>query len=469
MPPFIQRHDGNPVLLHPASERGTVLIMLLFIITMAGTAWIIRSLDSTAMQIERDKKTTQALSAAKAALLAYAETVNLTTTCTSSTNCPRPGDLPCPDLDNDGSAGTAGSSACGNASGSTGQTLRIGRLPWKTLGTGELTDGYGERLWYAVSNRYKNNTRYIPLNSDTTGTITLRDTAGTVINDGASTTGVVAVIFSAGAPITRQDGISQTRATTAQQNDPVNYLDNALGEDNSSFTDGSGTDGFIMGPIRDTNANEILNDRLLAITRDDLIPVMEARVLAETSNALLDYFCGNAANADYSAKSCIGAGTQFPNPASFLDATCLDNASISWPNCPSNIGTSHGRIPVTMTYGWNSTSILRGSQTGNWFQQNAWREVIHYAAAPACTSGANCAGGAGGFLTLNHTPGSTTGAKAILLATGRTLGIQTRAASVNKLSETNYLEGENLSPLDDVYTWITPTNNTMNDRAASIP
>ena len=36
-----------------------------------------------------------------------------------------------------------------------GQAERLGRLPWKTLGLPDLRDGHGERLWYAVSTRYK--------------------------------------------------------------------------------------------------------------------------------------------------------------------------------------------------------------------------------------------------------------------------------------------------------------------------
>ncbi len=444
------------------------LLMLLFIVAMSTIAMVFHGMNNSSLQTRREQETALALSNAKQALLAYAFSVNLKTSCFSSSNCAKPGELPCPDTDNDGAAGSSASTSCGNASGSTGQSLRIGRLPWKTLGMGELRDGYGETLWYAVSSRYKNSTHYIPLNSDTTGTISLRDSEGNIINDATSASGVVAVVFSAGPPITRQDGTVQSRSSSSDQNNSLNYLDNALGEDNASFVDSS-SDGFILGPVKDGEGNEILNDRLLVITRDEMIPVMENRVLAEVANALLFYYCGNHSDSDvnYSTRTCVGAGTKFPHPAAFWNTNCLGTGSSS---CSSNSSTDHGRIPAAPDSGdWNSSSILRGSNSGNWFQQNGWRELVHYAAAPACLTGANCTGGGSGFLTLDHTPGSTATAKAVVIAAGRTLSLQSRASSFDKMFEMNYLEGENLLPLDDVYTWVLPTTSTMNDRAVFLP
>ena len=62
-----------------------------------------------------------------------------------------PGYLPCPDTDGDGWA----EATCGSLDGASGQASRLGLLPWKTLGLPDLRDGYGERLWYAVSSKYK--------------------------------------------------------------------------------------------------------------------------------------------------------------------------------------------------------------------------------------------------------------------------------------------------------------------------
>jgi hypothetical protein len=48
-----------------------------------------------------------------------------------------------------------GGITCGSLAGDSGQAQRLGRLPWKTLGLPDLRDGHGERLWYAVSTKYK--------------------------------------------------------------------------------------------------------------------------------------------------------------------------------------------------------------------------------------------------------------------------------------------------------------------------
>ena len=127
-------------------------------------------MSAASVGVERQHKTALALGAAHEALIAYAVAVK------PDTYAKRPGDLPCPDLDNDGDAELTCSSA----------SQRIGRLPWKTLRLPDLRDGDGERLWYAVSTHFKRTTANqcpVPggpncLNSDTGGTLTVRDSSG---------------------------------------------------------------------------------------------------------------------------------------------------------------------------------------------------------------------------------------------------------------------------------------------------
>jgi hypothetical protein len=426
-------------------QRGAALLLLILIISIATLGTLYAKIDSESIKIERDKKTADALKSAKEALIAYSIRDLSPGTCT--TNCPRPGDLPCPDTNNDGNAETG----CGNASGSSQQANRIGRLPWKTLGLDDLRDGYGERLWYAVSNSYKYNTRSRPLNSDTLGTITVRDSAGRVIYDGSSSTGVAAVVFSAGPAITREDGIQQDRSAS-QENSASNYLDIANGEDNSNFVD-STTNGFIVGPVNNSDGNEILNDRLLLVTRDEMITVMESRVLLEVRDALSVYYAANGF---------------YPNPATFSDTTCLGNNNLS--ACNASVSTNHGRIPANgITPAWNSTSIFQGTRNGHWFQQNNWRELIHYAVAPACITGTvSCTGS--GYLTLNNALVLPDNQKqVVVISAGRTLTGQSRTDNASQTSEANYMEGENLSPLDNIYSRSTAISDSFNDRAASIP
>lgn len=428
-----------------SKQKGVALLMFVFVLVFAIIGVAIYSLNAVDIQHQRSQKTADALAEAKAALIGYAVSQDLTAVGCGN-NCARPGDLLCPDLDNDGDA----EGACGSADGTTGQANRLGRLPWRTLDVADLRDGDGERLWYAVSNKYKNNTRFLPLNSDTTATITLRDSNGNVIFDGANGGGVVAVIIAPGSNLVRQDLVSQVRSL-ANQNTPLHYLDIAFGEDNQDFLDEE-TNGFIMGPVKNAAGDIVLNDRVIAITRGEMIQAMESRVLAEVRTELINYFTLNSF---------------YPYPALFNDASCLGSADLAL--CPEDAATLNGRMPVTLATPWNANSIFRGTSNGNWFQLNAWREVIHYAVAPACVPGTlNCTGG-GGMLTLNNaTTLPVTNKEFIVLASGASLAGQDRTL-LNRTFAVNYLEGENIIPMDNIYTRTIPITNAVNDRAASQP
>src|SRR5665647_2016844 len=112
-------------------QHGAALLVMLVILVIGAAAVLITSLSTTALKNARQKTTSDALAQAKDALIGYA---------VSDTN--RPGELPCPDFDNDGMITLA------DYSGSNCKSL-IGRLPWKTLGLPDLRDGSGEHLWYA--------------------------------------------------------------------------------------------------------------------------------------------------------------------------------------------------------------------------------------------------------------------------------------------------------------------------------
>lgn len=434
-------------------------MVIVFMIAMAATTVMVNSVSKIQLKSERDKKTQQALAEAKAAILSYTLTLDLSQFSCGS-NCRRPGDLPCPDTNNDGYADTP---CAGNA---------LGRLPWRTLGISDLRDGYNERLWYAVSVNFKNTPRSGVLNSDSIGSITVRNSSGLIVNDGTSTTGVVAVVISPGDRITRQDGVVQSHNDDLAA---INYLDvsTTLGEDNKDFINND-TNGFILGPVYDADNNLLINDQLATISRDEMMHQMEVRVVTEVRNNLVDYYCDDDGVANYEIATCDDNTTThfFPSPASFDDNTCLGSVNIS--ACNENLANStHGRIPANLTLSardWNSTSRLHGTSNNNWFQQNGWREVIHYAVASTCMTGtANC-DTLGGNLTLSNafvTP--IDNKKITLIATGTAIGVQTRASTINKSAEENYLESSNLSPLDDVYVRAESLNNTNNDLAISLP
>ena len=276
-------------------------MMLLTVIVLGSLAALVVSLNVSSGRTEQEIKTAKALAYAKEALIAHAVSVILPVVPSAMTTA-RPGDLPCPALDTSGIAAVS----CGDATGATGQSLRLGRLPWMTLGLSDLRDGYGEQLWYAVSNNFKENVRTVCtnpdqlgcLNSDSRGTITVRNSSGLVVNNGANPdifvpSGVVAVIISPGSPLQREGAASlQDRSVTGASN-PINYLDVGNGEDNAAFIDGSATDGFINGPILDVNENIIVNDKVISITYQDLLPKLEERVAGEVLKCMKDYALAN--------------------------------------------------------------------------------------------------------------------------------------------------------------------------------
>lgn len=199
-----------------------------------------------------------------------------------------PGRLPCPDVDNDGTVDGAGTCA------------QVGRFPYADarLKTERLVDATGETLWYAVSDTFDNIAGGGIINSDTTGAITLVDQSGGILYDGNGA-GIAAVIIAPG-PVGMRDNdangsyeYTQVRATGPQQIDPRNYLDTFGGFDNSVFNNGesdSDDDGFILGPVYDSNASDIVvNDQMIIITADEVIAMAEKRVLAEYRDRIDEY------------------------------------------------------------------------------------------------------------------------------------------------------------------------------------
>jgi hypothetical protein len=296
-------------------------------------------------QAARSQHTQQVLAQAKQALLAYATQTLGATQC--QLNCPRPGDLPCPDMNNDGVA----ENSCSSASS------RLGRLPWRTLGTGDLRDASGERLWYALSNRYKNNPRLLPLNVDSPGEITLR-LMGTTTYDASQGQGVVALMIAPMSVILREDGLQQTRG--AEQDNQANaFLDSWQGEDNAQFVDAS-QNGFISAP-----ASAQFNDALLPITASEMHVVMQSLVLAQIKQAILA--CGQA---------CATVG--WLRPASVQDSTCLGATSLASNACQAS-QDGMGRMPLSTALAQANSAVawlFEGSAQHRWFQQNAWRELV---------------------------------------------------------------------------------------------
>lgn len=460
------------------TQQGIALLAVALLVMLGMLALVAASVSGEELRLRRERTTIAALAQAKSALIGRAVGLAIT-----DIGAARPGDLPCPDLDDDGTA----ESACGNSSGTTGQALRLGRLPWRTLGLPDLRDGYGERLWYAVSNNYKNNTRRTPLNSGTPGTITLRDASGTIINDGANpafpavASGLVALLLAPGPAIQRQGaGAVQDRSCTGGSCDssgrctsvpasltpkcnPLNYLDVAPGEDNASFVDSS-ADGFIGGDVFTAPpAREVLvNDRVATIGYDEMMPLIEARVVAEVRNCL----------SEYAADPLRGNG-RYPwaaplNP--LLPPAYLDVAGARFGRVPDTpfLSTQLSMSGTqTSSAQWPATVICDIASNSGWWSQNNWKEIVFYGVAdaykPALIPGPAC----GLCITVNS-PAAIGNRQFVVVAAGREVGAQSRTTNVARGTIGNYLEGQNATPGDDLFE-KGPPSAAFNDRLVFFP
>ena len=239
----------NPV-SHTRRQRGAALLLLLMLIVVGVLAVFVTGLNRATQQLERDRITNEALAQAKAALIGYAvKDVN------------RPGELPCPDVDNDGQI-----TPLGDYTGSNCKKL-VGRLPWKSLGLPELRDGSGEKLWYAVSDAF-HASGIVPINSDTPGTL--------AVTGSVSATQVIAVVFAPGQILPGQS------RDAANINNVVNFLEE---------TNASSSTVFVA-----KNETTTFNDRLLVIGRDEFFEKVERRVAGEARRALQSYYLASDSN-----------------------------------------------------------------------------------------------------------------------------------------------------------------------------
>ena len=220
----------------------------------------------------QSSRTTQALSQAKLALIAWSLAQKSTIY-----NSGRPGELPCPDQHSpdDAYAGWAG-----NSDSETCENLaqRIGRLPWQTLGLPKLIDGSGETLWYMVVSPYHDS------DSAELNSTTLPQTPLHAFAQGGSVpyANAIALVFAPGSILQ-----GQSRIDSASLLNPANYLDHAGIYNNASMQPGTGR---LNGPYRDSHGSTILNDQLVVLTAADIFPKVMQRALQEYPVALRDLY-----------------------------------------------------------------------------------------------------------------------------------------------------------------------------------
>jgi type II secretory pathway pseudopilin PulG len=453
-----------------ARQLGTAL--LLFTLVLLGAIGVVLALElaGAAGGAQRDRLSDAALAQAREALIAYAADHPINAAV-------GPGYLPCPDLDNDGWA----EATCGSLDGASGQEQRLGRLPWKTLGIEDLRDGYGERLWYAVSSKYKGllncgaSRACVDMSPDAAlGTITVRDPSGTIIHDGtigeayrAVEGGAVAVVIAPGPRLARiaaggAAAIEQSRECAPDDCDslgrcladppqraatcnPANYLDRASGarfafEDNADFVDRNDAagrsrnrNGFIHGPVVLAEGRLAVNDRLAAIGYRDVMPRIMGRVALEAAHCLREHAAqpGNAGRLPWPTPACAQS-----NP----------DATRAWQAHP---GVYFGRI-ADLTFASASCQIAAPSQpTPAWW--TAWRPHVFYALArgfaPSAASDAPCAEAAS-CLELVDPAGR-------VIAQGKQLALIVAGAP---LARGGFVQSRGGAAISDVGQWLEDSN-----------
>lgn len=350
-------------------QQGVALLLAVLIFFTAIGAWLALEAFAYGSRARRDAVSDRALAQAREALVAHAADRPINAWV-------GPGYLPCPDLDDDGWA----EPTCGSQDGDRGQDERIGRLPWKTLGLPDLRDGYGERLWYAVSSKHKGllncaaSSACIDMSPDAAiGTISVRDPSGLLLHDGTSSDlhaidrgGALAVVIAPGPALTRiapfaglgtaeqrrECGPGQCNAVGQCLTDPprltpkchpANYLDAAPpgrhhAEDNADFVDRNdaagrsrNTNGFVQGPVAAGDGSIAVNDRVAVVAYRDVMPRVMKRVALEVAQCLV-FYAARPENAG-----------RYPLPAPACRQESSDPA-VAWSD---GADVSFGRIPDT--------------------------------------------------------------------------------------------------------------------------
>ena len=418
-----------------AKQKGVALIIFAVLFALVATAFLVSRLDGVSIKIERERETASSLAKAKAGLIGYA------------TSYRRPGALPCPDTNNDGSTDPNGNIGCYS---------NIGRLPWKTLGIEDVRDGNGDRIWYAVSASFRNVPSSIIINSDdSVGTINICPVGGCGDSSPIPTPPInvplpflkqqSAVIFSSGFPLTgqsRNDGVD-TNPNPAINIDnakkPINYLD-AVVLGGNQFNNATGSisgNDFTLGAATST-----FNDRLLSLSTNEIFTNVDKRMLSKKTLAgiascLIEYANRNA--------TAIDKRLPWPTPLVMPDYTNTinyDDATTRYTGrMPYHIASSTNTLPA---HDWSTngpTTRDRMVSCSNWPEWwNNWKNYVFYAVskdfAPDTTAPQSCLGncvsvdGVGPFA-------------AVLIFSGKKLAGQNRISNLDMGNPVNFLEDKN--------------------------
>ena len=396
-------------------QQGAVLLLGVLVFIVAGSTAFMLLQPSLSNQQRSTKITYQALMQAKQALIAYAAFQTTPVWSSDTNNNIRPGELPCPDFDNDGFY-----QVIVDTSGSNCKVYR-GWLPYKTLGLPDMHDGSGARLWYGISDVFQANDNN-PLNNHTPAALSV---------DGET---VAAVIIAPGAALPHQTGRPPALAedlsadtVAAQFLEELNQQGDARTPDDtlaSQYTaQGTGT----------------FNDIIITITVDELMSVAAAWALDAARNGLYTYYSFNR----YYPFATDASG-----------------------ECDAGSTLTSGFLPVI--FGACSVRPLDALSlvvsVPPWFIYNQWYSMIYYIADPACVSPhLDCVGGSGPTLSY----ALNTAQHVLLVAAGNALqDVDCNSVSGDydqshpSLNVCDYLEGSANTDGDLQYLSLGPTTRS---------
>jgi hypothetical protein len=419
-------------------QKGAVLIFLAFVLGLGAAAYMLKSVNAANLRAAQDEKTYRALGVAKQALIAWA---------VSHPNVP--GMMPYPDRNVDGNYD--GTSDCYASNVNFNSYFVLGQLPlFKidpnctnqkiTASSGladDFRDGTGERLWYEASrNLLHDYYKPDPAHPDGTAPVInsniiqtplypwleVRDRNGNILSNR-----VAAVIIAPEAPVGSQNRSSGI-ANASQYLDKIVMADGTI-YSNYGYPDppAKPVQTFIIGedirlvargdPAYKNQAIEpyYFNDKLVYITIDELMTVLEKRAGQEASARLSSY---------YSASSTIPTNRFYPYAATIGDTNnaCADNTlhgffpieptaaiCISNQDCRLNFPITHVKFTLAAAnyYGSETGSCDRSTNTCACTGAGTCARLSSPSSIFSCTVDGHCTSSgtnAGGSFTFTYTP-----------------------------------------------------------------
>ena len=348
-----------PMIEKRSTQKGAVLVALMCGALLFIGVGMLGGHLATNLKQQSQREVTESLSRVKQALISYA--VNYADNYGHNTRG-GVGRLPCPAL----APHSRPAMRCGlNA---------IGYLPavWsrdsKRIDIDHLEYFFDQNLWYAVSADFRYNPAFNKLNPDSSGRFLS-------VNQHDE---VVAVIIHPGVPLAGQSrGGDLLRVT--------DYLEGESANGDSIF-----------------EFDPQYNDHVVFISRSELMPLIEKRVLGISRDWLLEY-SNTYGHLPFAAK--LG------DPLAACEQGLTDGIlSMARGNC------------LTPSLGeFVSQTVPRGRRINQtWFGQYNWANFVYYQVDPACVSdtGVSCSvsGHIDGELIVNDQP-----ARALLVSTGRAI------------------------------------------------